>query len=258
MDLYNRVKIEVCINCNSKQSITDSVSAAFASKASSVELCSSMEFDGLTPSAPQIIEARNAFTDRKGLMVMIRPRKGDFCYSKMELQLMKGQIRSAAENNADGVVFGVLKKDDTIAENQLNQVLELSKELNLISTFHRAFDATPNFLNSLDILIKAGVDRVLTSGTKWQNRQPAVEGIETLREIINHSDNRIELVIGGGINKHNVAMILGNLSAQNKWVSVHAYSGVKQNGIVTECAVKELVKAAQYELNYTIGNRKKC
>jgi len=209
-----------------------------------------MEFDGLTPSAPQIIEARNAFTNRKGLMVMIRPRKGDFCYSNQEFQLMKNQIRLAAENNADGVVFGVLEKDNTIAENQLNQVVELSKELNLKTTFHRAFDATPNFLASLEVLIKAGVDRVLTSGTRWQERQPAVEGIETLKEIINHSDNRIEIVIGGGINNHNVAMILGNLSAQNKQVSVHAYSGVKQNGLVTEYAVKELVKASQYELSY--------
>ncbi len=248
--MYNRVKIEVCINCDSEQSITESVSAVFANKASSVELCSSMEFDGLTPSVPQIIEARNAFENRKGLMVMIRPRKGDFCYSNQELQLMKSQIKSAALCKADGVVFGVLKKDDTIAENQLNQVVELSKEFNLTSTFHRAFDATPNFLDSLDVLIKAGVDRVLTSGTRWQQRQPAIEGIETLKEIINHSDNRIEIVIGGGINNHNVAMILGNLYAQNKRVSVHAYSGVKQNGFVTGYAVKELVKVAQYELNY--------
>ncbi len=257
MDLYNKVKIEVCINCDAKQSITESVSSAFISKASSVELCSSMEFDGLTPSVSQIIEARNAFKNRKGLMVMIRPRKGDFCYSNQEFQLMKSQIRSAALHKADGVVFGVLRKDDTIAENQLNELVELSIELNLVTTFHRAFDVTPNFRDSLDVLIKVGVDRVLTSGTRWQERQPAVEGIETLKEIIYHSDNRIEIVIGGGINKHNVAMILGSMPSLDSRVSFHAYSGVKQNGLVTEYAVEELVKAAQYELNYTIGNRKK-
>ena len=245
MDLYNMVKIEVCINCDAKQSITESVSLAFLKNASSVELCSSMEFDGLTPSAPQIIEARKAFKDRVGLMVMIRPRKGNFCYSNQEVQLMKKQIRSASLHKADGVVFGVLKKDDTIAEDQLNELVELSKELNLVTTFHRAFDATPDFLASLDVLIKAGIDRVLTSGTRWQSRQPAVEGIEIIKEIIHYSDNRIEVVIGGGINRHNIAMILGSMPSKDSRVSVHAYSGVKQNGAVTEFAISELVKAVQ-------------
>lgn len=243
------MKIEVCINCDSKQSIYESVSSAFLGKASSVELCSSMESDGLTPSEAQIHEARQAFGERKGLMVMIRPRRGDFCYSDEELQLMKKQIRLASMCKADGVVFGPLRKNNTISNGQLNELIELSKELNLATTFHRAFDATPDFLTSLEILIKAGVDRVLTSGTKWQDRHPALRGIENLKQIITFADNRIEVVIGGGINKHNVGMILGNLPMQDKNISIHAYSGVKRSGLVTEIAVMELVEAAQLELS---------
>lgn len=246
--IVKKTKIEVCINCDSEQSITESVSIAFLNKASTVELCSSMEFDGLTPSSAQIVEAREAFKERKGLMVMIRPRRGDFNYTKREIKLMREQIKSAAEDNADGVVFGVLKKEDnTIAVDELNMLVELAKKLNLKTTFHRAFDATPDFLNSLEILIEAGVDRVLTSGTKWQDKQPARMGIETLKQIINLADNRIEVVIGGGIDSHNAAMILGNLPTQNNRLFVHAYSGVKQNGLVTEFAVRELVKAVQQQ-----------
>ena len=72
------VKFEVCINCDGKQSVTEAVGYAYAGGASTVELCGAMHLDGLTPTQEHIIEARKAFKDRSGLMIMIRPRGGDF------------------------------------------------------------------------------------------------------------------------------------------------------------------------------------
>ena len=48
------------------------------------------------------------------LKVMIRPRTGDFFYSDPELEVMKEDIRTFRDAGADGVVFGVLKKDGAI------------------------------------------------------------------------------------------------------------------------------------------------
>ena len=241
------VGVEVCINCDSNQSVTASVSAARLGGASTIELCSAMKFDGLTPLARHIDEARQAFKDHNGLMVMIRPRKGDFYFSDHEIQLMREQIKIAANWGADGVVFGVLQKNDNaIAVDKVNSLVELCHKYNLRSTFHRAFDATPNFLESVRNLIDAGVDRVLTSGTKWYDRRPAIDGLNNLRSIIKCAENRIETVIGGGISPQNVDKILGELPVQNSRISVHAYSGVQQDGVVTKSAVHNLVETVQY------------
>ena len=67
----------------------EAVGAAHRGGASTVELCGAMRCEGLTPRKEQIAEARKAFGDRDGLMVMIRPRAGEFNYSQSELKVMQ-------------------------------------------------------------------------------------------------------------------------------------------------------------------------
>ena len=45
---------------------------------------------------------------------MIRPRTSDFFYSDPELEVMKEDIQTFRDAGADGVVYGVLKKDGAI------------------------------------------------------------------------------------------------------------------------------------------------
>jgi len=42
---------------------------------------------------------------------MIRPRGGDFTYSKEEIEIMKQDINICKQIGVDGVVFGVLKEN---------------------------------------------------------------------------------------------------------------------------------------------------
>lgn len=236
------IKVEVCINCDSKQSVHDSVSAALIGGASTVELCAAMKHEGLTPTRAHITEARDSFQDKDGLMVMIRPRSGDFHYSKEEIEFMQQQIKTAGEEQANGVVFGVLEeKDNSLAVGALTMLMETSREYNLKVTFHRAFDATPNPLETLELLIDAGIDRILTSGTVWGDKKKAIDGIDRLRQIIARAQDRIEIVIGGGINSRNVDKILTQLPSLYNNISVHTYSGVQENGITTVKAVNSLV-----------------
>lgn len=236
------VNIEVCINCDSNQSVHDSVSAALQGGAATIELCGAMHLDGLTPTQKQIIDARKAFIDKPGLMVMIRPRAGNFCYSNQEINLMCEQIKMAANVGADGIVLGTLNENkNTLAIDSLNKLLDLASKYKLKSTFHRAFDATPNPMDTLEILINLNVNRILTSGTEWGQNQTALDGVDRLNKIINKSKGRIEIVIGGGVNNNNVDKILKQLPILNNKISVHSYSGVQENGYTTIDAVKSLV-----------------
>ena len=155
------IKVEVCINSDSKQSVSNSVSEAYHGGAATIELCSSMQFDGLTPKREHIIEARNSFKGIAGLMVMIRQRKGDFYYSGKEIQEMQKQIMIAGDAGADGIVLGVLRENDNcVANNSLRKLMETCRKYNLKSTFHRAFDATPFPLETLELLIDHGIDKM--------------------------------------------------------------------------------------------------
>src|SRR5580704_10547381 len=94
------MSVEICV---------DSATGAFAAErggADRVELCDNLLEGGTTPSAGSIKVARRGL--KIGLQVMIRPRGGDFLYSKDELEVMQEDIRMAKELGADGVVFGCL------------------------------------------------------------------------------------------------------------------------------------------------------
>ena len=139
------IKVEVCVNSDSISTVHAAVQAAYRGGASTVELCSAMEFDGLTPPAEHIREARTAFRERKGLMTMIRPRKGDFVYTHAERETMERDILKAAEAGADGVVFGILQKEDNaIDARSLAHLIRTAQSCGLRTTFHRAFDAAPD------------------------------------------------------------------------------------------------------------------
>ncbi len=193
-----------------------------------------------------MIAAREAFADRPGMMVMIRARAGDFCYTEPELQTMCQQIETAAGAGADGVVFGVLQDgDQCIAMDSLGRLVETAQKNNLTTTFHRAFDATPDPLEGVTCLIDAGVDRILTCGVAWGQPGTALDGIDPLNQIIKQAANRIGIVIGGGVHCGNVKTILGSLPTQNRTVSIHAYSGVQENACTTVEAVRSLINTMQ-------------
>ena len=237
------IAVEICINCDSNQTVSESVGAAYSGGASTVELCGSMHLDGLTPTANQIIDSRNAFKNRVGLMVMIRPRQGDFYFSAQELDTMIRQINIASDSGADGIVIGVLnRKDNSVDTTSLSYLMEECLKKNLQVTFHRAFDATPNPIETLELLIDFGINRVLTSGTEWGQSKTALHGIEKLKQIVEISRNKIEVVIGGGIRSRNVTEVLNSVPLKNNKVSVHSYSGVQVNGITTLDEVKSLVE----------------
>ena len=86
---------------------TDSLAsarAAIAGGADRLELCSALIAGGLTPYAGLLEQIRRE--SRIPIRCLMRPRAGDFLYTKEELALMAGQIRVLKDCGADGFVLG--------------------------------------------------------------------------------------------------------------------------------------------------------
>ena len=63
---------------------------------------------------------------------------------------MKRDILFCKKNNIDGVVFGILKKDENVDKVRCKELNELAKPMQ--TTFHRAFAYYPIHNKSMDQL----------------------------------------------------------------------------------------------------------
>lgn len=164
-----------------------------------VELCASPYEGGTTPSAAAIRQARRIGGVR--LSVMIRPRGGDFLYTDEEFAQMLDDVCFARAEGADCVVAGLLTADGQIDEARTAALVAEAGSMEV--TFHRAFDMTRDPLSALETVIGCGCRRILTSG----GRNTAVEGIDTLRELVVRAAGRIEIMAGSGVNAANARLL---------------------------------------------------
>ena len=200
--------LEIC--CGS----ADDVFNAAAGAADRVELNSALFLGGLTPSIGLVREAKKAGIP---MMVMIRPRDGGFCYTDREFNAMLSDIEAFGAEGVDGFVFGVLLPDGRIDEERNRILIEAAG--NRQKVFHRAFDVVPNWREAMDTLVRLGFDRILTSGQAVNS----ILGAETIREMREYADGRIEILPGGGIRPHNISSLLSVTGCDQ----AHASAGTK-------------------------------
>jgi copper homeostasis protein len=188
------VLYEICVDS------VAGVRAARIAGADRVELCGDLLEGGITPSRGMIRQART-ITDI-GLNVMIRPRGGDFLFDDDEFAAMHADIDTAKAEGADGVVIGLLRADGAVDEARTRELIARAHPLSV--TFHRAFDLTPDPFQSLETLVRLGVDRVLTSGQETT----VLDGLPLIAELVQRATNRIVVMPGGGISARNVDRIV--------------------------------------------------
>ena len=186
--------IEIC--ANSAQSCVEAEKGG----AKRVELCAGIPEGGTTPSYGEIKTAQS-LTSSIDINIIIRPRGGDFLYTKAEVQSMLYDIEMAKELNVNGVVFGCLTPEGDIDTEMLKLLVDAAKPLSV--TFHRAFDVCRDPFLALEQIIEAGCDRILTSGQEAN----AVRGIPLLTELVKRADNRIIIMPGCGVREDNIAQI---------------------------------------------------
>src|SRR5690606_4814948 len=103
-----------------------------------IELCVDPGEGGTTPSIGCVEAVRQALNI--DVDVMIRPRGGDFHYSRYEYYAMKRDIAQCQRLSVDGFVFGILTPDGRIDKDRCRELIKLCRPLKV--TCHRAFDMT--------------------------------------------------------------------------------------------------------------------
>jgi len=219
-----RAAVEVCVES------PESAAAAEAGRADRVELCVARVLGGLTPPAADTARACGALAIP--VHVLIRPRDGGFVYTGGEFQTMRREVDEAKALGASGVVFGVLHADGTVDRARTAELVALARPLSV--TFHKAFDATRDPFEALDVLIDLGVDRVLTSG----QAPTAREGLGRLAELVRHAAGRLAVMAGGEVNAADLPGLRGAGLAE-----VHVGSSVAPTGRTETDRVRTLVAA---------------
>jgi len=178
---------------------SQSVATAAACGAQRVELCSGRLEGGTTPGYGLLREALQHLTI--GIFPIIRPRGGDFCYSKTEFSEMCRDVEFCCELGVQGIVTGVLNADGTFDIPRMQELK--SRAGNLEFCVHRAIDMCSNPLEALEQLIDLGVTRVLSSGA----RNTAIEGIDMLYKLVQASNGRIQIMAGSGVHASQIEIL---------------------------------------------------
>lgn len=169
--------------------------AAEDAGAGRIELCGPGE-GGLTPTREAILETLSLV--RVPVHVMIRPREGDFHYTAHEFDAMRLSIGMAKRCGVAGVVFGVLRREGGLDADRMSELIGLARPMRVAC--HRAFDSTPDPDAALEILLRLGVDLVLTSG----HAATALEGAGTLAKHVARAGDRLTVLAGGSVRPSNV------------------------------------------------------
>ena len=177
----------------------ESALAAERGGADRIELCGDLSLGGVTPGADLMRTTRAQV--RIPIFSMVRPRAGDFVYSSAEFAEMKRSVVGAKEAGIDGVVLGVLTKEDRVDVERTRELTELARPLPV--TYHRAFDEIADLHQALEEVIQSGAKRILTSG----GAKSALEGAATLADLIEAAGERIVIVTGAGISNANIAEV---------------------------------------------------
>lgn len=198
------IELEICANS------VESCIAAEKGGATRVELCAGIPEGGTTPSAGEIATAKR-LTDIP-IHVIIRPRAGDFVYSKAELDAMCYDIDVARELGCEGVVFGCLTPRGAY-DVEANRIL-LKRARDMRCTFHRAIDVSHAPLETLACCIADHFSLVLTSGAALT----AIEGAGLIARMVDMAGGRIGVMAGSGVRKNNIEELVKKTGVRN----VHA------------------------------------
>ncbi|HTX41251.1 MAG TPA: copper homeostasis protein CutC [Acidobacteriaceae bacterium] len=177
--------LEICV---------DSVESAMAAErggAQRVELCSDLLEGGITPSAGLISLVRRRISI--DLFVMVRPRGGDFAYTREEFEAMREDIHQAQKLGADGIVLGVLDEHARVDVRRTRDLVGLARPLPV--TYHRAVDMTADPETAIDDVLEAGAARVLTSG----GAPSVMQGLANVAHMVRAARDRIAVMAGGGL-----------------------------------------------------------
>ena len=182
--------LEICVES------MDSVRAAIQGGADRIELCSALAIGGLTPYAALLRQIREE--SDIAVRCLMRPRAGDFVYTRDELAMLADQIRELKKLGANGFVIGCLTPQGDLDREAMLPLIEAAGSAGL--TLHRCIDVSRDPLKTYLDAGKLGIDTVLTSGGAGN----CTAGIDTIGQLLALRDceGGPEVLVGAGVNAH--------------------------------------------------------
>lgn len=180
--------LEVCVDSLA------SARAAIAGGADRLELCSALAVGGLTPY-PELLKQIRKESDIV-IRCLMRPRAGDFLYSREEIAMMAQQIKTFKSLGADGFVIGCLTPEGDLDKEAMTPLLQAAKGSGL--TLHRCIDVSKDPCQTYLDAKAMGIDTVLTSGAASN----CTLGMDTIGKLLalRDAENGPEVLIGAGVN----------------------------------------------------------
>jgi copper homeostasis protein len=186
-----------------------------------IELCAGLSEGGTTPSLGNLRRTRRIC--RVELVVLIRPRGGDFLYRRDEIETMLADIHAAREEGADAVAIGLLETSARLDLEVMSELIEAARPMKVVC--HRAFDHCRDLDAAYEDLRRLGIDRVLSSG----GAPGAFAGIDALRRLVARSAEGPTVVPAGGLSPEN----LDHVAEVTGAVEFHMSAGRPQSSEMT-------------------------
>ena len=185
--------LEVCVD--SWESAVRGASAG----ADRLELCACLLVGGISPS-PYLIRQVQRAVDIP-VNVLLRPRFGDFCFTKEEKEVLLEEVEFCNLVGVNGVVIGALTPEGDLDTAFLQQCADRADGMKM--TLHRCFDVCRDPFEALEQAVALGFDTVLTSG----QRANAPDGTELLEKLNRQAAGRIHIMAGSGVSPSNIPVI---------------------------------------------------
>lgn len=185
--------LEVCVDSLA------SARAAIAGGADRLELCAALAVGGLTPYGQLLKQVREE--SNISVRCLMRPRAGDFLYTKEEIRMMAAQIENLRKLGADGFVIGCLNAEGDLDGKAMESLLKAAEGAGL--TLHRCIDVSRDPCKTYLDAGTLGIDTVLTSGGAGN----CLQGMETIGKLLALRDSQTgpEVLIGAGVNAKTIA-----------------------------------------------------
>ena len=218
----------------------DDAEAATKGGADRLELCAALDLGGLTPTLGTLAEVRAV--SQLPVVVMIRPRGGDFVYDDRELRVMARDLEAFLPHRPAAFVLGVLDASGRVNEAACRRLVGRAAGVPVV--FHRAFDRTPDPIAALETCIDLGFARVLTSGRE----ATGLAGSPAVRKLADAAAGRIELLPCGRVTAASAVEILrvtGCTQLHGSFAAPVPESGERgRRGYAQRCATSEAEVAA--------------
>lgn len=196
----NKITIEVCTTSPA------CIYEAYKAQAHRVEICSNLLEGGTTPPLSWVEYALSLKILE--VYVLVRPRAGDFVYSELEYNTMIRDIELCGQIGCNGVVFGILDKDNKVDVERNKRLVQIANKYNMKTTFHRAIDRINNPETCIDTIVELGFDRILSSGGELT----ATNGLQTLKSMIERANGEIAIMPGAGVSSGNIERLVKELN----------------------------------------------